>query len=308
MALPPVCAIIAPVRALAVTAPAKLNLHLQVLGKRPDGFHEVRTLLQSLDLADELVAESAPAGTLELKVEPAGSVGAGPDNLVLRAARSLLAAAGSTAGARLTLRKQIPVGGGLGGGSADAAAALVLLDQLWELDRSPAELLRLAAGLGSDVPFFLVSGLALGVGRGEELIPLGDLPELGVVVLAPAVEVPTAAVYGRIESGLTWNAPDPNLTPFTAGLGRFPAWHDLYNDLEPVVVEGWPQVAAALDQLRGVGAYRAAVTGSGAAVYAVFESPAAAKNAAKTLVGSWRLHVGRILTREAARLTVRTVG
>ncbi len=296
------------VSALAVTAPAKLNLHLQVLGRRADGFHEVRTLLQSIDLADELVAEPARAGLLELVVEPAGLVGAGQDNLVLRAARSLQEAVGVTPGARLTLRKRIPVGGGLGGGSADAAAALLLLDRLWGLALSPAQLLSLAAGLGSDVPFFLLGGLALGVGRGEELYPLPDLPALGVVVLAPPVEVATAEVYARLAARLTWNRPESTLYAFTVGLGGFPGWSDLYNDLEPVVVEGWPEVAEGLARLRDAGGLHAAVTGSGAAAYAVFESPAAAAAAAGILPGPWRLHAGRLLSRGAARLTVRAEG
>ena len=117
----------------AVTAPAKINLHLRILGPRPDGYHQVSTLLQSIDLADEVSAEPAPDGVLELRVEPEGMVTSGEDNLVLRAASLLRERTGAGSGARIRLEKRIPVGAGLGGGSADAAATLVLLDELWHL-------------------------------------------------------------------------------------------------------------------------------------------------------------------------------
>ena len=153
---------------LMVRVPAKINIHLEVVGRRPDGFHELRTLFQSVGLWDTLCGWPAEEGLLELEIEPEGVVGSGPDNLVLRAARALWQETGRRPGARLRLaEKEIPVGGGMGGGSADAAGALMLLNQLWSLGLPTADLRRLAADLGSDVPFFLHGGFALGVGRGR---------------------------------------------------------------------------------------------------------------------------------------------
>ncbi len=152
---------------IVVACPAKVNLHLEVLGRRPDGYHELRTVFAAVGVWDELALEEAPAGVFELSVVPAGAAPEGPENLVVRAARALAAAAGNGRGARMTLRKAIPLGGGLGGGSADAAAALVGAARLWGADATPRDLAELAAALGADVPFFLVGGR--GVGRRARL-------------------------------------------------------------------------------------------------------------------------------------------
>ncbi len=292
-------------RRFAVTAPAKLNLHLEVLGRRPDGYHEVRTLLVSIDLADELTGEATEGG-LELVVRPQGAAPAGEDNLVLRAAAALRGSRAPGRGARLELTKRIPQGGGLGGGSADAAAALVLLERLWELEPDPAERHRIAAGLGADVPFFFSGGLALGLGRGDEVIPLNDLPTRRTVVLVPGVAVATAEAYGRLDPGPEWRRPDERILAFTAGLVPEPPWSAMRNDLEPVVEEGWPAVAEALARLHAVGAAeRTGMTGSGAAVYALFPEAAEAQTAAESLTGGGRLYLGRTLCRHEARLEVR---
>jgi 4-diphosphocytidyl-2-C-methyl-D-erythritol kinase len=284
--------------------PAKINLHLQVLGRRPDDFHELRTLLASIDLHDELVAEPAPEGTLQLRVEPSDAVRGDEDNLVLLAARSLWDHVGWKPGARLALVKRIPVGGGLGGGSADAAAALVLLDRLWSLELPVEEIIGLAARLGSDVPFFLHGGLALGVGRGDEVYPLPDLPELGVVVISPGVEISTAVVYGRIQSRLTWIRHEANVYAFSVGLADQPRWETMVNDLQPVVLEGWPVVADALADLEATGPLRAAVSGSGSAVFALYSDRRSAERAQAALRGQWWSHVGVVLGRHRARPTV----
>jgi len=289
---------------LAVSAPAKVNLHLQVIGRRPDGFHEVRTLLQSVDLADELEAEPAPAGTLDLEVEPAGFVERA-DNLVLRAARALWDLVDDRPGARMRLHKRIPVGAGLGGGSADAAAALVLLDQLWSLDLDRTSLHRVAATLGSDVPFFLHGGLALGVGRGEEVYPLPDLGELGVVLAVPGVSISTPEVYRRLGQRLTWRPPDASVYCLAVGLSTEVPWKTFRNDLQPVVLEGWPQVAAAADLLRDCGPLYWSVTGSGSASFAVFSSQRAAEGAADAARDRWWVHSGTTLSRARSRPQVR---
>lgn len=295
-------------QALRVRPPAKVNLHLEVLGRRPDGYHELRTLLQSIDLRDELTVAPAPEGVLELVVAPVGAAPCDDRNLVVRAAERLRARAGRPLGARLRLVKRIPAGGGLGGGSADAAAALVALNRLWSLGLEVHELADLGAELGADVPFFLHGGLALGVGRGDEVYPLRDLPLLPVVVAVPPVEVPTAEVYGRLEPRLTWSRPAATVVAFAAGLVSELPWSSLRNDLEAVVVAGWPPVAAALEAARAVGGRRVAVTGSGAAVYAVLEEWADAEGAAARLAErGWRVEATSTLARQAAALTLDVV-
>ncbi len=283
---------------------AKVNLHLEVLGRRPDGYHELRTLLASVDLRDELVVAPAPEGCLTLEVSPAGSAPAGDDNLVLVAARRLWARVGRRPGARLTLTKRIPSGAGLGGGSADAAAALVALDRLWGLGLERHSLAGLGAELGADVPFFLHGGLALGVGRGDEVHPLPDVPPFPVVLVVPPVPVSTAEVYRRLQPPSTWARPDPRVSAFAAGwLPELP-WPFLRNDLEPVVTAAWPEVAVALAAVAGIGGRRSAVTGSGGAVYAVLDQMSDAEQAAARLARSgWRVEVVRTLVRRAATLT-----
>ena len=289
---------------LSVRAPAKINLHLEVLGRRHDGFHELRTLYQSIDLCDELTAEPAPEGVLELAVRPRGAAPYGDDNLVIMAARSLQQAAGRSFGARLELDKAIPAGGGLGGGSADAAAALVLLNELWGTGFGRGQLVPIAARLGSDVPFFLHGGLALGVGRGEEVYPLADLTPLHVVVGLPETAVSTPGVFRRLECELTWRAPDSNVYAFTAGWDPRPPWEALRNDLQPVVIAGWPEVAGALAELARHRPLLAAVTGSGSSVFAIFSDRGAAQEAAVAAGRILRIHLGTTLERSAARLNV----
>jgi len=290
----------------AVTAPAKINLHLQVIGRRPDGYNELRTLYQSIDLVDELRAEIGADGDLGLKVEPAGAAPGSEDNLVMRAADALRDHAGVRAGAHIQLVKRIPVAAGLGGGSADAAAALVLLDALWQLNLDLGDLIVLAAGIGSDVPFFLHGGFALGVGRGEEVYPLPDLEPYAVVVVMPAVESNTREVFAALPVRLTWEGQEDTVNAFAAGWTRQPRWQDLHNDLEPEVAGRWPEVGTALEVLRAGRPLHAAMTGSGAAVFAVFPDLEVAQRTASGLDKSWRVHVGSFLDRESARLVVRT--
>lgn len=287
--------------ALRVDVPAKINMHLEVLGRRPDGFHEVRTLLQSVDLRDRVIVRPAPVGRLELEVEPDGAVASGDDNLVVRAARRLWEVVDGQPGAHIRLVKRIPVAAGLGGGSADAAATLVLLDRLWSLDLDRGCLFEMAAALGSDVPFFLVGGVCLGVGRGDEVKALPDLPSREVVVVVPPVEVSTREVYGRFESRLTRDHPEATLTTDATRSECEPRWSRLRNDLEPVVCAGWPEVAAARDVLTRIGALRAGVTGSGAATFALLTEAGSAVDAVEVArTRGWRAEITRTLTRDEA--------
>ena len=296
---------------LVIDAPAKINLDLRVLRRRSDGFHEIRTLLQTIGLCDALSASPAAPGVLELRVHPEGILPSGEDNLVLRAAEALRKRAGAEVGARLALRKRIPIGAGLGGGSSDAAAALVLLDELWQLQLGSDELSDLAAGLGSDVPFFLTGGFTMATGRGEIVRPLPDLHDYGVVVCVPRIEVSTAEVYGRLAvgSGLTARESEDSVGAFVAALEKngsaAPPWQDLKNDLEPVVVAGWPEVGRALTALGATAPLHAAVSGSGAAVFAVYHDLEGAQRGAEGLNDGWDVYVTSIIGRACGRPKVK---
>ncbi len=299
---------------LVVEAQAKINLCLRVVGQRADGFHDVQTLLQTIDLVDEVRAEPAPAGALEFRVEPDGSVPSGDDNLVLRAAQALRDRAGANYGASIELIKKIPVGAGLGGGSTDAAATLVLLDALWDLRLGREALETIAAELGSDVPFFLQGGLALATGRGEIVRPLSDLPSHAVLVCVPPIQISTRDVYGRFDRlpRLTSGTSDDTVDLFTAGLEPptrlTPPWHSLKNDLEPVVVENWPEVGMVVDALKAAGPLIAAVTGSGAAAFALFADLDAAREGAAGLEDHWNVYITFTTGRARGRPMVRTEG
>jgi 4-diphosphocytidyl-2-C-methyl-D-erythritol kinase len=216
------------------------------------------------------------------------------------------------AGASFALQKNIPVAGGLGGGSADAAATLVLLDRLWGLKLSSSDLVELAVDLGSDVPFFLYGGLAVGVGRGDKVSPLPDLERFDLVVVTPRLRVPTAEVFGRLAPELTSSELDATVDAFATGAPGYhrgsPPWGNFSNELEPVVVEGWPEVGRVVDALRATDPLHVAVTGSGASVFAIYPDHTRASDAAALLGDRWRVFVGSTLTRARARLSVRTVG
>lgn len=292
---------------LETAAFAKVNLHLRVFGRRLDGFHELRTLLQTIDLCDRVRVMPASPGIIDLAVTPAGFVSAGADNLVVRAARSLQKLTGVDNGAKIELRKRIPVGAGLGGGSSDAAATLILLDALWELDLKPVELMGIAADLGSDVPFFLIGGLALAVGRGETLVDLPDLPKCGVVVCSPAIEISTHDVYDRYSSEpqLTSQRSDVRVEAFLAaarsGDTTAPPWQEFENDLEPIVIDNWSEAGRAVTALRSADPLHAAITGTGASSFAVFPDLGAAWAAVEGLKDIWSVHVTSTVGRERAR-------
>ncbi len=172
---------------LKLRAPAKINWMLEVLGRRPDGFHDVKTVIQTIDLADSLELEPAAELTLEATGEGLPPVG---EDLTMRAARLLQERTGYDGGARMRLTKAIPIAAGLGGGSSDAAAVLRGLAQLWSLDLPSERLRELAAELGSDVPFFLHGGTVLSEGRGERLTPLPDAPEASLLIVVPPISIP----------------------------------------------------------------------------------------------------------------------
>jgi 4-diphosphocytidyl-2-C-methyl-D-erythritol kinase len=285
---------------VTVRCPAKVNLHLEVLGKRPDGYHELRTLFAAVGIWDELELRLAAPGCLELAVEPAGSVPAGADNLVLRAARALQARHPGGPGAHIVLRKRIPVAGGMGGGSSNAAAALVGLCSLWGWPADFPSLHPVAASLGADVPFFLLGGAAWGVGRGDEVYPLPDLPPFTTVALPGPYPVPTAEIYRALQPAPAGGPAVAEWYHWAVAGGDLP-WRNCRNDLEATVVARYPEVGRRLEALRNRAATMSMVSGSGGTVYGVYPDAARAREAAAVL-GEFAPVVAPLLARADSRL------
>ena len=257
---------------------AKINVDLRVLDRRPDGYHEVHTVLQTLELHDTLRIDAA-RGPFRLEGD-ARVMPLDPSNLVWRAAEALWRAAGRSGparGARVRVVKRIPAQAGLGGGSSDAAATLVGLAALWRLRMRREEIAAVAATLGADVPFFLYGGTALGLGTGERVFPLADLPRRYVVLAQPSIGVSTADAYRWLsEARAQDTAPraPASWDPLPAGGA---------NDFEPVVERRHPEIAAARQLLEGAGAETARMSGSGSAVFGLFPGLRPARRAAAAL-------------------------
>ena len=267
---------------LTVRAHAKVNLDLRVLGVRPDGYHELRTVFQTIALHDTLTCSVKP-GPFTIKCRDP-HVPLDSTNLVWKAAAALWTAigrAGSASDTLIQIDKQIPIAAGLGGGSADAAAALHALARLW--GGAPLTLVReVAASVGADVPFFLSGGTALGLGRGEEIYPLVDLPPHYVVIVRPPFGVSTAEAYAWYDEDRAAGLREirelqllPVPWPSRAA--------QMINDLEPPVLRRHQEIGAFKQQLRDLGATAAAMSGSGSAVFGLFRSRAAAERAVKPL-------------------------
>ena len=275
---------------------AKINLHLRVLGRRADGYHEIRTVFQTVTLHDRLTFRTLPGERLELTCD-APDIPADETNLVHRAAVRLRERSGVRRGAAIEIEKHIPSGGGLGGGSSNAAVALLALARLWEVEAGAAELAEIGAGLGSDVPFFLTGGTALGTGRGEQVVPLADAAHAHLVVVSPPVKVSTAEAYKSLSA--------PALTKDEAAV-NFYVSHEaadfscslreaLTNDFEPAVFRQFPEIERARDALIGAGARGALLSGSGSSVFGIFDSREQAARAADTLRGA---RVGKVFACE----------
>jgi 4-diphosphocytidyl-2-C-methyl-D-erythritol kinase len=267
-------------------APAKLNLFLHVTGRRADGYHLLQTVFQLIDLSDELEFEVTDEG-LVTRVDDAAAIppeGVAPDDdLCVRAARALQGATGSRLGARIRVRKRIPLGGGLGGGSSDAATTLRVLDKLWGTAVGLEALSRIGVQLGADVPVFVRGRSAWAEGVGEVLTPL-NLPGQWFVVIHPGVSVPTRDVFQAPE--LTRNSPLITIRAPLGPVGR--------NDCEPVVRARFPPVAEALDWLEQHAPAR--LTGTGACVFAGFATAALAERVAARVPDAWRAWVARGLS------------
>jgi 4-diphosphocytidyl-2-C-methyl-D-erythritol kinase len=278
-------------------APAKINLFLHVGDKRADGFHELESLVVFADVGDALTFE--PAETLTLKIDgPFGEgLAAENDNLVLRAARALAAQAGRAAGAAITLTKNLPVASGIGGGSADAAAALRGLRRLWQLDLPDAALPALAATLGSDVPVCVESKSAWMEGRGERVTPAPGVPGAALVLVNPKVAVPTGPVFQALKTRSGVGGVDHAVVLKDAkSLVAF--LKTTANDLQPPALQIAPVVGEVLGELsRMPGALLWRMSGSGATCFGLFEDEATAAMAAIALTHShpgWWVQATRI--------------
>jgi 4-diphosphocytidyl-2-C-methyl-D-erythritol kinase len=283
-------------RPLRIRSFAKINLALAVLGRRPDGYHNIQTIFQSISLYDELEFRSSDRLELDSKNLPGV---AQSDNLVWKAATLLAETLPAERGASITLNKRIPSGAGLGGGSSNAAATLLGLCRLWRIPSSEIDLEPLAAELGSDVPFFLSGGTALGSGRGEKIRPLPDAPVLNLVVIFPGIEVPTSEAYRSLNLGLTSATEDNRIHRFCGRLkdgGNLPA--GIFNDFEASILPDYPPILLARDFLRQQGAVAALLSGSGSAVFGLFDDEESALAASRAKAReTWRVFPAKTLSR-----------
>ncbi|HEY6945842.1 MAG TPA: 4-(cytidine 5'-diphospho)-2-C-methyl-D-erythritol kinase [Candidatus Acidoferrum sp.] len=268
-----------------IPAFAKINLRLEILGKRADGYHELRTIFQTLSLHDDLRLRTSKRPGISLTIQGNNALASEPlqKNLVYRAVAAVKHKLKIGGGVEIVLKKRIPAGGGLGGGSSDAVAALLGYLQLTKKRLAPAQMLEIAASLGADVPFFLLGGRALGVNRGDEIYPLQDIPKLHVLVVVPqGIRVPTPEAFRWVNAkplGLTKSEADPKLLQFCA-LSWSAQGSGLSNDFEGPVLRRHPRLGQIKRALLQRGATEASLAGSGSAVFGIFPSPAMARRAA----------------------------
>lgn len=278
---------------MELRAYAKINLTLEVLGRREDGYHEVATILQNVSLYDTLYIQ--PSTLLELTCSHAGLEG--EDNLVWRAASHLRKLTDVEQGARVHLEKRIPAAMGLGGGSSDAAAALVGLSRLWNLQVPPKELSGIAAELGSDVPFFLSGGTAKAEGRGEQVTAIPVVSPRWVLLVCPyvALEGKTGHLYGSLSAESYSNGSVFRASVKAIETGRFPSGC-LRNAFDDVACEVYDAVGSAMEAMRDAGASEVHLCGSGPGLYSVFEFETEGEQVRKHLQdGGWRTYLVRTI-------------
>lgn len=289
-------------RAITVPSFAKINLDLRIAGRRDDGFHDICTIFQTISLADSIRFEASDS--LTLTCSDAG-IPTDEQNLIIRAANELLRLTGKQCGATIHLEKNIPSPGGLGGGSSNAAVTLMALCDIWELQLSSEELLKIAAVLGSDVPFFFCGGTAIGTGRGTEVEPITDLSSPFMILITPDVAVDTAKAYSGLNAArLTKEDSNRILLNY-----RFWAVNvdlrsaDLKNDFEKTVFAAFPEVERVKAKLLELGAVKALLSGSGASVFGIFDNQETRQTAMKALgnEANWRSFAVATVTREDYR-------
>lgn len=283
---------------LQFKTPAKINLGLHIHKKRDDGFHELETLFQMVAWFDELEMEKTSEG-VELFCDNPG-IPKDESNLVIKAARLLQNRfPGKCGGVKIKLQKNIPSGAGLGGGSGNAAGALLALNVLWDLKIPKSELIKMASALGSDVPFFLMSPCAIGKGRGEILQPIDSPISFYILMIYPGFPIATPWVYGNLKLKLTKT--ENNISILTNFLMRSEFAQlgaALYNDLETVVIKRYPEILEIKNELLSSGAGGALLSGSGSTVFGIFDNPEIAKKALAKFTGKkYRVCLAKSITR-----------
>jgi len=287
----------------ALPSYAKVNLHLRVIGKREDGFHDIFTIFQTVTLHDT-ISFSSSEGRIELECDDP-DVPKGQENLIIRAADALRSRFDASSGARIRLEKRIPMGGGLGGGSSNAAATLIGLNRLWSLGASAEELADAGAFLGSDVPFFLTGGSAIGIGRGTKIEAMPDIRAGYILIVTPEAHVSTAEAYARLGAErLTNEQSNRILRVCRTGVNSSSFLQGaLINDFEAAVFSQFPEIGRAKERLLDLGARQALMSGSGASVFGIFdkvETRQAALKALDTEV-NWRRFAVAAVSRDEYR-------
>jgi 4-diphosphocytidyl-2-C-methyl-D-erythritol kinase len=286
---------------------AKINLSLRVLGRRTDGYHELRTVFQTISLRDQLTFRALDDSRLELVCDYCDSDGVptNDSNLIIRAAKLLRERFNVERGAWVALEKMIPAGGGLGGGSSNAAVALIGLARLWEIETTRDELIELSATLGADAPFFFTGGRALGTGRGDQIAPLADAPRSSLIIIAPRVKISTAEAYASLRApALTKNFAPVNLLVSRKEANFYDSLPAaLANDFEPAIFRQHPEIERARDSLVAAGATAALLSGSGSSVFGIFENRDGVERARVRLrvEDGWRVFAGETVAREDYR-------
>jgi 4-diphosphocytidyl-2-C-methyl-D-erythritol kinase len=281
---------------MRIPCPAKLNLYLDVSGRRSDGYHEIVTVMQATDLCDRLLLEEGAPGEVAMACD-AVSLPVDARNLCVRAAEAMRLRAASGKGVRIALGKRIPIAAGLGGGSSDAAGVLRGLNRLWGAGLGPGELAEMAAGLGSDVPFFLAGGTARCAGRGERIASIAGAPRFAFVLVTPPIAVSTADIYAALGAAPRARPADENgfLRALRSGDVRLLAPR-LYNRLEDAPGPHRGEVERLKGLLLGRGALGAAMSGSGPSVFGLASDPDEARRIAERIAGEIGegafLHVG----------------
>jgi 4-diphosphocytidyl-2-C-methyl-D-erythritol kinase len=284
---------------------AKINWQLRVLGRRADGFHELRTIFQTVTLRDEL--RFAARGDSQLHLSSDTSViPIDESNLILRAALALRNRYGIDRGASIELKKVIPVEGGLGGGSSNAAIALLGLAQLWQIKTNRQELSTIGASLGADVPFFFTGGTALGYGLGTEVQPINEVVAKHLLIVKPQAKVATVEAYKALNSPALTKADSDIILSISRADEQFTDSHPnaLHNDFEPVVFRLKPEIGRVKDALLLAGARSALLAGSGSSVFGVFDKAETQERALETLEKTsdgWRVFACSTLSRAAYR-------
>ncbi|MCI0338761.1 MAG: 4-(cytidine 5'-diphospho)-2-C-methyl-D-erythritol kinase [Acidobacteria bacterium] len=293
---------------------AKINWTLEILGKRADGYHELRTLLQTISLADELIFTPTEK-KIEIICEHPG-VPCDKTNLSYRATKLLSDFTGVEHGVRITIKKRIPVAAGLGGGSSNAAATLIALQKLWGLELAPRDMFTLGSKIGADVPFFFIGGTALGIGRGDEVYPLDDCSAEFLLLVNAGIPVATREVYANLPPELTNPVATAKMplsleTAYANSAVRRgrpeSIWTRLHNDLEIPVLAHHPLLVEIKQRLTKIGARGVLMSGSGSTIFAIFDSEEARSGALSDLSGAgWWCAPARTLSRKRYRQALST--